>query len=59
MSQSIDDKFNKIIADAIGQADGIKCSAEDYRENLKVWIDEIKTAIGASEESDRMNESEG
>lgn len=56
MPQSIDDKFNDIIRDAIGQADGVKCSAEEYRENLKVWIDEIETAIAASESMDRMND---
>ena len=43
--------FDEIIQRAIGEANRIRCSPDEYVSNLKSWIEDVRVAIQAMEES--------
>ncbi len=46
-----DEQFNEIIQEALTKASRVRCSASEYREQLREWISEIRTAIQANEDT--------
>ena len=50
-AMTIDEKFHALIRRAIGEADDIDCSPDDYIDSLRAWKDEIDIAIQAMRES--------
>lgn len=49
---NLDEKFTRIIEDALVIAAEVDCSMADYRSALRDWIDHINTVIDASESSE-------
>jgi hypothetical protein len=49
----MDEKFEEIIQAAIIKANWVKCDAEEYRHQLRSWIETIQISIQASEECSR------
>ena len=49
MPKTVDEAFEKIISDALDEADGIDCPLEDYIANLRGWKDEIEMRVQAAE----------
>ena len=51
-----EEKFEDIIQSALADAARVDCSASEYRQHLRYWIEVIKTTIAASEEMDGGDE---
>lgn len=49
---SAERQFEAIAQATISQAAAVKCSVEEYREGLRLIIEECRIAISASEETD-------
>lgn len=47
---ALDDWFEDIIQEALPKAASVPCSKHEYRNQLSMWLSEIKVAIRASEE---------
>ncbi len=45
--------FDSLVQEFLDKAAKVKCSAHEYRDGLRYAIEEVRTAIQASEEMDR------
>ncbi len=49
---TIQDRFDKLIVQALSAADQIDCSPATYRDCLGNWVEKIQDCIAASRETD-------
>lgn len=52
-AETLDDKFNALIQEALREAARIECSSIEYRSQLLAWKEEIDVCIEALEDSER------